>query len=222
MEVNMRALVVSRVCFYREGIARALRQDGIETAARDHGASDLARSAAASDVVLVDLVDDNLSLTLDAIGIAAPVVGLALTRDPPVAAAAALGVRAFVGCDQTLSALVLTVRRAARGEAVCPESIASVLFNALGASQAGPAVLPTERLTKREREIGRLVMRGLTNREIARELVIEPATVKNHVHQILRKLDVQRRGQAADLLRTIWTERSMPSVQTDRTYSASP
>ena len=208
----MRALVVSSVCFYRDGIARALREDGVETTASSHGDPGLAVAAAASDVVLVDLVDTDFAATLECVVGAAPVVGLALTSNPPVAAAAALGVRAFVGCDQTLATLVATTRRAARGEAVCPESIAAVVFAALGSPASRPAATVTEVLTRREREIGRLMMRGLSNREIAAELVIEPATVKNHVHQILRKLDVRRRGQAADLFRTAWTERSTPSA----------
>jgi two-component system, NarL family, nitrate/nitrite response regulator NarL len=216
----MRALVVSSVGFYRDGIAAALRADGIDTSVLDHGDRNLGPSAVAADVVLVDLVDDDLAPSLEAVVGKAPVVGLAVTRDPPLAAAAALGVRAFVGCDQSVADLVLTTRRAARGEAVCPPSIACVLFNALGSINASHPPTPLGILTKREREIGRLVMRGLTNREIAKELVIEPATVKNHVHQILRKLNVGRRGQAADLLHTIWTERSTSNPQTAQTAVA--
>ena len=52
-------------------------------------------------------------------------------------------------------------------------------------------------LTAREREILRLIRRGASNQEIANELMIEPGTVKNHVHNILKKLNVSRRTQAA-------------------------
>ncbi|HZQ08346.1 MAG TPA: response regulator transcription factor [Anaerolineae bacterium] len=52
-------------------------------------------------------------------------------------------------------------------------------------------------LTAREREILRLIRRGASNQEIAAELMIEPGTVKNHVHNILKKLNVSRRTQAA-------------------------
>ena len=51
-------------------------------------------------------------------------------------------------------------------------------------------------LTLRERQILSLVEQGLTNKEIARSLGIELATVKNHVHHVLEKLQVSRRGQA--------------------------
>jgi two-component system, NarL family, nitrate/nitrite response regulator NarL len=206
----MRALLVSNICFYREGIVRTLRDHGVDTTVLDHGLPAIADMTALVDVVLVDLVGDHLTRTLELTGVQRPIVGLAVTSDPPVAVAAALGIRAFVGCDETVLALVRTVQRAARGEAVCPASIAALLFASFHAAEPNPSIVLPEALTRREREIGRLVMRGYTNKEIASALVIEPATVKNHVHQILRKLDVRRRGQAADLLRAVWTERSNP------------
>jgi two-component system, NarL family, nitrate/nitrite response regulator NarL len=52
------------------------------------------------------------------------------------------------------------------------------------------------RLTPRESEIVRLIEHGLSNKEIARHLTIQLATVKNHVHNILEKLDVRRRADA--------------------------
>jgi two-component system nitrate/nitrite response regulator NarL len=56
-------------------------------------------------------------------------------------------------------------------------------------------------LTRREREIVRLIDEGLSNKEIAASLRIQLATVKNHVHHILVKLGVQRRAEAAALIR---------------------
>jgi len=61
-------------------------------------------------------------------------------------------------------------------------------------------------LTAREREILRLIRSGASNQTIARELMIELGTVKNHVHNILKKLNVTRRAQAAsyvDLLEQV-------------------
>jgi DNA-binding NarL/FixJ family response regulator len=52
-------------------------------------------------------------------------------------------------------------------------------------------------LTVREQEVLALSDRGCSNKEIARELQISPSTVKNHIHNILQKLNVERRGQAA-------------------------
>src|SRR5438477_518142 len=56
-------------------------------------------------------------------------------------------------------------------------------------------------LTAREREVARLVDRGLSNKEIASHLSIELPTVKNHVHSILEKVNVSRRDEAAVVLR---------------------
>jgi DNA-binding NarL/FixJ family response regulator len=58
-------------------------------------------------------------------------------------------------------------------------------------------VSDNEVLTQREREIVALLEQGLSNKEIARSLQIGYATVKNHVHSILSKLQVRRRGEAA-------------------------
>jgi DNA-binding CsgD family transcriptional regulator len=58
-------------------------------------------------------------------------------------------------------------------------------------------------LTLREREVVQLIAEGLSNKEIAARLFIEFATVKNHVHNILEKLDVARRSDAVARLRIV-------------------
>ena len=57
------------------------------------------------------------------------------------------------------------------------------------------------RLTRRECEILVLIEQGLSNKEIAARLVLQPATVKNHVHNLLTKLGVPRRFEAIEWLR---------------------
>jgi DNA-binding CsgD family transcriptional regulator len=61
--------------------------------------------------------------------------------------------------------------------------------------QRPPADEPTETLTPREREVALLVARGLTNRQIAEELVISEHTVATHVRKILKKLGLRSRAQ---------------------------
>jgi DNA-binding NarL/FixJ family response regulator len=59
-------------------------------------------------------------------------------------------------------------------------------------------------LTGREREIVSFIDEGLSNKEIARHLSIEVSTVKNHVHNILEKLHVTRRGKIPARVRMIY------------------
>jgi adenylyl-sulfate kinase len=66
----------------------------------------------------------------------------------------------------------------------------------------GPQGREAKRLTLREREILRMIERGLPNKAIASQLSIKVATVKNHVHQILEKMEADSRCHAAALTRT--------------------
>jgi two-component system, NarL family, nitrate/nitrite response regulator NarL len=82
-----------------------------------------------------------------------------------------------------------------RGEVRCSPKITGWLLRELrhrpDKSQLG------ERLTSREIQTLHLISQGLSNKDIARELGISVATVKNHVHSVLEKLRVQSRSQAA-------------------------
>jgi DNA-binding CsgD family transcriptional regulator len=67
-------------------------------------------------------------------------------------------------------------------------------------------------LSPRELQIAQLIDCGLTNKQIGRELGIEAATVKNHVHNMCEKLDVHRRGEAAARIRAISRARAQLST----------
>ena len=56
-------------------------------------------------------------------------------------------------------------------------------------------------LTRREKDIIPFIAQGLTNKEIARTLGVGPSTIKNHVHNILEKLRLRRRGEIASQAR---------------------
>ena len=89
------------------------------------------------------------------------------------------------------------------GQMACSPHIAAALFSQLAehASVPKPANGASV-LTARERQVLALSDEGWSNKEIGRRLRISPATVKNHVHSILQKLQVARRGQAAARLRS--------------------
>jgi DNA-binding NarL/FixJ family response regulator len=119
-----------------------------------------------------------------------------------VLACAEAGVTAFVDSNGTVHELVGAVESALRGELLCSPRITALLCDRL-ASLAGTRNEMTEPLTRREREIAALIAEGLSNKEIASDLRIGPATVKNHVHNILEKLKVRRRAAVAALWREV-------------------
>lgn len=76
--------------------------------------------------------------------------------------------------------------------------MASSLFRCISKlSAAGTPAPASVSLTSREREVIELIDQGCSNKQIARTLSIEVATVKHHVHHLLAKLKVSRRGEAA-------------------------
>ena len=91
------------------------------------------------------------------------------------------------------------IRRAARGESVVsPQMTGKLVAGLRGGPRETPAQLPDkEKLTAREREILVCLARGISNKEIARELDLAESTVKIHVQNILRKLNLSSRVQAA-------------------------
>ena len=114
------------------------------------------------------------------------------------------GVAGYVLPDGSLDDLIIAVESAVRGELYCPPRVAFTLLRRVGAIAAALrdeeqelAHSPLHALTGREREILQLVDGGMANKAIARFLVIELATVKNHVHNILKKLHVHRRIDAS-------------------------
>jgi DNA-binding NarL/FixJ family response regulator len=118
-------------------------------------------------------------------------------------ACAAAGVSGYVLHDEPHEELMKAVLAVARGEIWCPPRVAAVLMRRMGPHGSTPDMpLGTARLTVREREILALIDGGLSNKEIARKLSIEVRTVKNHVHNLLEKLRVHRRGEAVALLRS--------------------
>jgi DNA-binding NarL/FixJ family response regulator len=117
------------------------------------------------------------------------------------------GARGYLLKDTSSEALVRAIHAAVRGETPIQPEVASKLV-AHVARPAGEATAPaggspaTESalagdLTEREREILRLVARGASNREVGETLFITEGTVKNHVSNILSKLGLRDRTQAA-------------------------
>ena len=102
--------------------------------------------------------------------------------------------------DAPSEKLAEAIRVAARGESFLQPSVAAKVvaeFARLTGQRVAPAEAPVEPLSAREREVLRLIASGASNREIADALFLAEGTVKNHVTNILCKLGVRDRTQAA-------------------------
>jgi NarL family two-component system response regulator LiaR len=88
------------------------------------------------------------------------------------------------------------VREAFQGKAQLHPDVAKKLMSAIAAPVAAPPA-PEPDLTERELEVLRLIAQGLNNQQIAQQLTISEKTVKTHVSNILGKLHVDDRTQAA-------------------------
>lgn len=110
------------------------------------------------------------------------------------------GASGYLHQNASVEDLVSNVRAVAAGEALCSPRIASLAFSrvsALARQTLEPRDDKLAHLTRRELEIIALIEGGLSNKEIATRLHIEVQTVKNHVHNILDKLQLNGRREAA-------------------------
>jgi DNA-binding NarL/FixJ family response regulator len=123
-------------------------------------------------------------------------------QEARVLACAEAGVSSYVPREASLADLAAAIESAARGEAVCSPRMTALLFRRVRVlSRVRPEPAEVPELTARQWEIIDLIDEGLSNKEIARRLYIEVPTVKNHVHNILDKLQVRRRSEAAARVR---------------------
>jgi len=109
------------------------------------------------------------------------------------------GARGYLVKNIDADFLVDAIRRAARGEVVMSPQMTSKLAQGLqhGGRGMTPETAGKDRISPREREILMLLARGATNKEMARELKLAESTVKIHVQNILRNLNLTSRVQAA-------------------------
>jgi DNA-binding NarL/FixJ family response regulator len=208
-EDEVRTLVAASVRLYRDGISQGLqRSPGVRVVGTAGDAREVLACVeqSAPHVVLLDVsMPGALQLVHDIPdAVKAVVFAVDEEHEDTVMACVEAGVAGWVGRDGSLDHLARAVLSAARGELECSARVAALLSNRVAAlARPGRAAPPGVQLTPREAEVAELISRGLTNKHIARTLALQPATVKNHVHHILEKLDVPTRGEAGALLRTL-------------------
>ena len=203
-ETLIRVLVVDDHTVLRKGLCSLLSPKyGIEVigeAADGFEAVEQAR-ALQPDVILMDLIMPRKT-GLDAIleirrenPDARILVLTSFGEDAKVSAAIKAGALGFLLKDSSLDELVHAIRTVNMGNLQLPQDLARKAMAGLYGLDESPA--PVERLTRRELDVLRCIAQGMSNDEIAKELTITVWTVSSHVHNLLDKLNLSSRTQAA-------------------------
>lgn len=203
----IRALIVLDVTFYREGLEELLSRSGHAVVTAVSGAADAEKALieTSPDVVLLDISAPDARetlLRLRARAQSVKVVALATNENPQsVLEWIEAGVAGYVPRTASSGELIHILRDVARDELHCSPQITSLLVRrlaSLAAAQRRPQSVNV--LTAREREVLDLLANGLPNKVIAARLGIASATAKNHVHNILEKLGIRGRIEAAAIV----------------------
>jgi two-component system NarL family response regulator len=119
------------------------------------------------------------------------------------------GVSGYLLKDASASDVVTAIRSIVKGEAICPPKLCATLFEffAQSAREGQVRSLPQRvSLTLRQRQLVTLVAKGMTNKEIAVQLNLSEFTVRNHIHRIMKQVDVGSRREAVRVVRgeSLW------------------
>jgi DNA-binding NarL/FixJ family response regulator len=208
-KASIRVLVIADIRLFREGLALVLsgcQRLTMVGAVRDRLAAGSASRSLAPDVALIDMAtpeSHQIVRDLRQPPLGTQVVALGVfEEEPTLLACVEAGVAGFVSRDGSIEDLIAAIETAARGDVICPPALVGPVWRRVAALAGNPSNQGVAvELTRREREIVRLIDGELSNKEIAKRLGIGLATVKNHVHNLLDKLHVATREQAAARVR---------------------
>jgi DNA-binding NarL/FixJ family response regulator len=204
---EIRVLVVDDHSLFRQGVIQTLRQEPDMTVVGEAGSAaaavDKARDVLA-DVVLLDLkLPDGSGLTVARelqrqCPFSKVIVLTVVEDDEALLQALKEGARGYLLKGVSGEELVRVIRAVQQGETYVTPSMASRLLSELAQPEAGRLGRSLgDDLTERERTILELVAQGLTNKEIAGRLHLSEKTVKHYMTNILQKLHVRNRVEAA-------------------------
>ena len=203
----IRVAILSVLHIYAEGLAECLNnRSDFSVTGIAHNFAEIKNllEAAPVDLVLCDASDKSTAADVSQLSSSFSnlrIVAVALAEtEADVIAWAEAGISAYVPRTASLAQLYTAMLAAMRDEVRCSPRITGWLLREL---RRHPERRPLgEKLTSREIQTLRLISKGLSNKEIASELRISVSTVKNHVHSVLEKLQVQSRSQAAATIRS--------------------
>jgi DNA-binding NarL/FixJ family response regulator len=202
-----RLLIVSDIRFMREGLADILRRN-VRAFSSVDVAADVRETTALMHTELPDLILIDAAMP-DGLAVAAQlhqsagqvcIIALAVMEtERDVIAWAEAGASGYIPRTAALADLVGFLTNIMRGEQTCSTRVAAGLLRWIASRPQKPVKTARTRpaLTAREEEIIGLISSGLSNKEIARHLKICLATTKSHVHNVLAKLELQRRAQVS-------------------------
>jgi DNA-binding NarL/FixJ family response regulator len=202
----LRVMLVDDHDLFRTGLRNLLEEQGLDIvaeAAEGASALRLVRELA-PDVVVMDLNMpgmNGIEATREIARLAPLTRVVVLTisdQDGDVMDAILAGACGYLLKDSSIQDLMQGIRAASVGEALISPHIASKVLQRIRATGVqDDAALTQPELSDRETEVLRLIANGKDNAEIARDLHISPKTVKNHISNILMKLQIENRIQAA-------------------------
>jgi DNA-binding NarL/FixJ family response regulator len=204
---ELRVVLVDDHDLFRTGLKNLLEEQGVQVVGEAANGQVALRLVGelAPEVVVMDLNMPGLSgvettRKLASIAPLTRVVVLTISaEDDDVMNAVMAGACGYLLKDSSIQDLIAGIRAAAAGEALISPQIAAKVLQRLRAQTANVDAAETIRteLSDREIEVLKLIANGKDNAQIARELYISPKTVKNHISNILMKLQIENRIQAA-------------------------
>jgi DNA-binding NarL/FixJ family response regulator len=204
---ELRVLVVDDHDLFRTGLRNLLEEEGVNVVGEAENGENAIRLASdlTPDVVIMDLNMPGVggvetTRRLSSLAPLSRVVVLTISADDDdVMNAVMAGACGYLLKDSSIQELIAGIRAASEGESLISPQIAAKVLQRLRAQSKDVDAAETIRaeLSDRELEVLKLIANGKDNAQIARDLFISPKTVKNHISNILMKLQIENRIQAA-------------------------
>lgn len=207
MSDKIQIVIVDDHPLFRDGVVQTLQAEpDIEIIGQATTAAEAVRLAGEllPDVILLDITIPgcglNAARTITATSPVTKIIMLTASEaEEDVLAALKAGARGYILKGVSGRELVKIVRDVEAGEAYVTPTLAASLLSEMQGDRRGqlPASSPLDELTERERQILEHVAAGLSNKEIAQQLYLSEKTVKHYMTNILQKLQVRNRVEAA-------------------------